>query len=389
MPKHPNSATVGIVNLRKRRGRRLWEARWSAHGKRHTKSLGVTNLRAAERIARDLSDLVEARDFDAVKKLFERNESTFSEVCEEFVTYMSESGEWERSTVAGYRSPAKQLVSEFGGWPIYAITPKDIEGFLAKRMDRDGLSKSTRNRYLAFLKSMYNVAVRWGYVTRSPAAELKQIKETPNRTGHLTHDERERLLAVLQEAGGLPYDVVLTLAETGLRVSSLRLLVWDNVDFVERTITVPSTKNKDPVVVSMTDCLAEHLEVMCEEARRPQVVDDTVLLPAPVGKRLLFPSPVDQTKPFDNVRKSLLKAAGKAGIGHVTPHMFRVAMTTDLVNAEVHPFDAQRVLGHRSIQTTLGYYRWNASASRKAMAKLERYRAGTDGDKGSARSGGK
>ena len=88
------------------------------------------NLRLAEKKARELSDLVEAGDYESAQQLFKRNDWTFGEACEEFVRHMSESGQWEPSTVEGYKTPMKRLISQFGEWPISSVTPKDIEGYL-------------------------------------------------------------------------------------------------------------------------------------------------------------------------------------------------------------------------------------------------------------------
>ena len=218
--------TVGAVNLRKNGGR--WQARWQVNGKRYSRSLGVTNLRIAEKKSRLLSDLLEADDFEAAKQFRDRPEHTFATVCGEFVQYMMDGGLWEPSTEQGYRTPRHRLVKDFGGWPIASITPKDLEGFLARLMERDTLSKATRNRYLTFLrsrlkirsaarlqpreaqigvlrrllKSLFKVAVRWGYVAGNPTADIKQSKETPKRTRHLTAGQLARLMQVLKSRGG-------------------------------------------------------------------------------------------------------------------------------------------------------------------------------------------
>jgi hypothetical protein len=201
MPRELTSMTVGSVNLRKNGGR--WHARWQVNGKRYFRSLGVTNQRIAEKKARELSDLVEAGDYEVAQNLHSRKDRTFGEVCEEFFDHMAESGEWAPTTVDGNKSRKRRLVAHFGGVPIATITPKDIEGFLAKLVERDGVKISTRNRFLAFLKALFKLAVRWGYLHRNPAAEVKQLKETPKPTAYLTVNELSVVLEVLKKRGGL------------------------------------------------------------------------------------------------------------------------------------------------------------------------------------------
>ena len=367
MPSERKTATVGAVNLRKNGGR--WQARWQVNGKRYSRSLGVTNLRIAEKKARLLSDLLEAGDFEAAKQFRDRPEHTFATVCDEFVQYMMDGGQWEPSTEQGYRTARRRLEHQFGGWPIASITPKDLEGFLARLMERDGLSKATRNRYLAFLKSLFKVAVRWGYAVGNPTADIKQIKETPKRTRHLTVEQLDRLMQVLKARGGLAYDVALMMADTGLRLGTVRQLRWTQVDFEQRVLFIPKTKNHDSLEVPIGDTLYGHLQRQYGQRQA------TNLIPLSRGRDWVFPSPADPTKPFHNIRKSLIAAGQEAGIGPVHHHMFRTSLITDMVNANINPFVTQQVVGHKNIATTQGYYRRSLGEARKAMEQVQAHRA--------------
>ena len=228
----------------------------------------------------------------------------------------------EPSTEQGYRTPRHRLVKESGGWQIASITPKDLEGFLARLMERDTLSKATRNRYLTFLrsrlkirsaarlqpreaqigvlrrllKSLFKVAVRWGYVAGNPTAEIKQSKETPKRTRHLTAGQLARLMQVLKSRGGLAYDVALMMAETGLRLGTVRQLQWGQVDFEQGVLFIPKTKNHDSLEVPIGKMLYAHLQRLYGQRQ------STNLVPLSRGQDWVFPSPADPTKPFHTIR---------------------------------------------------------------------------------------
>jgi integrase len=56
------------------------------------------------------------------------------------------------------------------------------------------------------------------------------------------------------------------------------------------------------------------------------------------------------------VRRSMALYGDRSGIGHVTPHMLRHSAATEMLANGAPPIGVQRVLGHRSLRTTLETY---------------------------------
>ncbi len=70
------------------------------------------------------------------------------------------------------------------------------------------------------------------------------------------------------------------------------------------------------------------------------------------------------------IRRSMLLYGKRAGIGHVTPHMLRHSCATELLANGAPPIGVQRVLGHRSLVTTLATYAHACDQhANEAMAK--------------------
>ena len=158
---------------------------------------------------------------------------TFAEIGAEFVDHVQRSGEWAPSTAEGYAKLLRRLLPAFGDRMLANIVPRDIEGYLTRRIDRDGIAPTTRNRELAFLKSLYKKAIEWGYCLRSPAATVRMLPEVQKSVKALTEVELETLLTHVKERGGLLFDICLASAETGLRMGSLRDIRWCDVDWDE------------------------------------------------------------------------------------------------------------------------------------------------------------
>ncbi len=78
------------------------------------------------------------------------------------------------------------------------ITTWDIESWRTKR-HKDGLSKTTSNRYIGTLKAMFNRAVEWEIIDQNPIAKVKKHKsDSLPIIRYLTTDEEERLRASLR-----------------------------------------------------------------------------------------------------------------------------------------------------------------------------------------------
>jgi len=56
------------------------------------------------------------------------------------------------------------------------------------------------------------------------------------------------------------------------------------------------------------------------------------------------------------VRRSMALYGVRSGIGHVTPHMLRHSAATEMLANGAPPIGVQRILGHRTLRTTLETY---------------------------------
>ena len=103
-------------------------------------------------------------------------------------------------------------------------------------------SKTTVNRDLALLKTMFNRGIEWGMCNKNPVKRgmiNASAEEEAKKTVFLQRNEVNAYLDACQ-----PYykPVALTALLTGMRSSEIKELTWDRVDLINNTIYLEHTK---------------------------------------------------------------------------------------------------------------------------------------------------
>ncbi|MDO5686444.1 MAG: site-specific integrase [Neisseria sp.] len=120
----------------------------------------------------------------------------------------------------------------------------------------DGVKPRTVNAYLQQVRCILRAAVSWKWLDAMP--EIKMLPEPKRRERWLTEDERERLFNELPEH---LIPIVRFALATGLRMSNVTQLHWQQVDLSRRTawIYADSTKKERPIGVPLN---AEAMQVL-------------------------------------------------------------------------------------------------------------------------------
>lgn len=337
---------VGPVQLYQRG--RYWHASYTTETGRVRESLKVTNLKVAEKKAREIAELIERGDYMTLRERRTQKHLAFAELAEEF---RSKHKSWGESTWRGANGIIERLVAEWGHLPLTGINTRMIESFLARRLNMEGISNATANRHLACIKTLLKMGVRWGLLTHNPAEKVKMLKEKPKVPRALSEEESERLLAEL------PYHAwVLTVValETGMRRTELFDLQWREVDFGRWLITVQYSKNNAFRLIPMTERVYRALSEQQQKGFMPYV------LPSPTGGRI------------KSVDGALHEAGKRAGLGHVHLHIFRHTFATRLRERGVPLDRIMELLGHKGMTMTLRYAKTSPTQLREAIASLNK-----------------
>jgi len=120
----------------------------------------------------------------------------------------------------------------------------------SRREQARPITPATVNREFAFLKHVFNVAIRDGRIDRNAVARLKMLREPSGRVRYLSDDEEARLMKAL--ASDADRQRVTVLLQTGLRKGEFLGLRWKDIDVKTGVLTIPRSKNGDTRHVPLT-----------------------------------------------------------------------------------------------------------------------------------------
>jgi len=245
---------------------------------------------------------------------------------------------WENSkSPASHLSNCKKVLATLGkGRDIRKISTEDIEKACVDWRS-EGTSEKTCNRRLATLSRMLTWAEQRGWIGRRPFIE--RFKETGGRLRWQTDEEEAEMVRLLEAAGHSRFaQLVVFLAETGMRRGEALALTWDNVDFDQGWIRLWETKGGKARSIPMT-------------------VKSRSILSTIDSWCTFYDGPFLSIKPssFTDAWNAAKKKMGLAGDRGFTPHCLRHGFATRLVQAGVSIVTVKDLLGHAKIETTLIY----------------------------------
>jgi integrase len=303
-------------------------------------------------------------------KSIEAAKMTFNELADYYErTYLIEPQYVGDRKVAGLRSyndgKLRLEISReyFGKRRLREISHADIDKFRLARLGtptKHGKQRSiaTVNRDLAVLRRVLNVALANGWIHKSPftmGKTLISIGDEKPRERILTREEEERLLLACTGWRAHLRPIIICALDTGMRRGELFKLVWSDVDFDNKLITIRAfnTKTMRQRQVGMTERLASELAILYAKNPDPEA--------------LLFG--IGSTKGAWN------KVRIKAGVTDLRFHDLRHTYATRLVSKHLPLSEVGRVLGHTQPTTTYRYVNANVETAGRAADALNELHA--------------
>jgi integrase len=252
--------------------------------------------------------------------------------------------------MGSYRRATK-LLDHMGNVPMSSIDEYAVY-LLVKRLEATGIESSTINRYLAVLKTLIKHH-------RLQTDFIKLRKENKGRIRVLSKDEEIRVVDLLRGAvgrGKKPYytdaaDMVSVLVDTGMRLSELLNLRYEDVSFPNNLISIWVNKGDRPRSIPMTTRVRMILGLRQE-----------------TGKVKPFIMSVDEA---ERAWKWVRAEMGLMRDKEFVLHSLRHTCASRLVNGNVDLYVVKELLGHSSIQITERYAHLNPTKLVQAVEVLE------------------
>lgn len=210
---------------------------------------------------------------------------------------------------------------------------------------RKGARAHTINFEVGTLKTVFYLAIKWGYLKANPTVGINKLKVDDSKPlRFLSKKECERLLDACPPE---LYPVYFTFLNTGMRKAELENLEWDDIDFKRRKIRIHRKEFWQPKTGERDIPMNQQLFELLLKLKKQNDKD--------LKSRFVFPDS-DGGKIRTKLREKIIQIGKIAGIEGLTKiHTLRHTFASHLVMSGVDLPTVKKLMGHTDIQTTMIY----------------------------------
>lgn len=295
--------------------------------------------------------------------------ASYLTTIEPFLTHCISERRMSPHTIRAYRLDLRRF-GEFlsAGYPDVALEHLGKEHLRAYQQSLLRLKPRSVGRRMAALRSLFNFAESERLISVHPFEGLRLrihvgrslprtlSRRTVERFFHTLYDRPATTLTALLRKR---QDIAITelLFGAGLRVGEVTNLVAEKVDLDSGSIRVDGKGARERFIPIVSEELKCALGVYVRDRSQIVGASHRFFIHAPNGHRLSE----------DAIRRRIHLLARLAGVGRITPHMFRHTFATMLLDRGADLRVIQRLLGHSSIVTTTIYAQVTEHSQRKVL----------------------
>ena len=264
----------------------------------------------------------------------------------DFLIFLSNDLNYSNNTIDSYNYNLTKFNNFLKNRNILTVTTKDIESFIRSNHD---LAVTTISNYISSLKTFYNYFVKINKITANPCDGIELPKLAKILPSYLSMEEIDLLLDINIET---PFDarnkaILELMYGTGLRISEVISLEYQNVDFEECIVRVMGKGSKERIV-PINDIALLSLQNYLEEYR-------SLLIKTTISNYLFLNNHGKQMT-RQGIFKMIKKLALEKNINKdISPHTLRHTFATHLLENGADLRIIQELLGHEDISTTQIY----------------------------------
>lgn len=285
-----------------------------------------------------LADMADGNDPNEAKRTARATSLTVSEAFDRFFEGRTS---LTANTRMHYGRSQSFYLKAWANRPLGEVTPEMVLASHRRISERNG--PTTANNVMRHLRSVYNfVSATVGELPPNPVTVLSK--------GRLWHAEKRRRTLIPVHALPRWFEAVehetddardfLKIALfTGMRRSEITGLRWEHIDLVGETLTVPMTKNGEPLTLPLSWYLMDLLI-----ARRLRLPDTEWVFP---GR--------GTTGHITEVKTFSARVSGASGVAF-TIHDLRRTFVTIAESLDIPAYALKRLLNHRANNDVTGGY---------------------------------
>jgi site-specific recombinase XerD len=341
---------VGTI---RKRGK-VWYIDYRVNGRRIKNRIGLSK-KVAELRLKDIEVKIAKNEFGFLPK-----DSDIEKLLADFKEYSTTNH--SPATIKRYKAITDHFRVFLKQYPyitkISQLTAKTFEDYKTYRKRQEAEAK-TINIELQTLKSMFSMAIKWGYATVNPLQNVDKLKMVQKKYPRfLSEEECDKLLST---CAPWLYPIFYTFLRTGMRKQELMNLEWADVDFERGKIKirvkegwVPKTSEREiPMSNGVSNVLKKHKEETGQW-------------------NLVFHDGNGNKIENNKLRKQLMRVTKQCGFPDVTKlHTLRHTFASHLVMKGVDLPTIKQLLGHSDITTTMIYSHLAPDHLVQAVDKLD------------------
>ncbi len=231
------------------------------------------------------------------------------------------------------------------------VEKDDLKLFLSYLLTERGMSARSLNLVRAALLFCYNEILEKNIINiKTPKIE----KSLP------TILTKKEILELFKATPNFKSKIMLKLLySSGLRVSELVNLKYEDLNFEEKTGLVRQGKGKKDRIFIVSQEVLKNIHTFSKKQNKI--------------KSYIFTGPNNKSLTTRNIQKIIKNSAKKAGINkNVTPHKLRHSFATHLLESGTDIRMIQELLGHSNLQTTQIYTHVSRERIRKIINPLDK-----------------
>ena len=264
----------------------------------------------------------------------------------DFLSYLELDLNYSDNTIKSYDNDLSKLADFYPKKDLLKLSIHDLEKYINTLND---LAPTTVSHNISSIKTFYSYYTKINKISNNPSDALKQPKIGKHLPDYLTEDEIDKLLDIKIET---PFDarnkaILELMYGTGLRISEVISLEFNNIDFEDCIVRVIGKGSKERIV-PINDYALEALKTYVEDYR-PSMLKKNI-------NNYLFLNNHGKQMTRQGIFKMIKAECDKKNIDKdISPHTLRHTFATHLLMNGADLRVIQELLGHSDISTTQIY----------------------------------